>query len=1277
MAEEIVSLGIKVDSRDVKAGAKSLDDLALSGAKAEKSTKALTLASIGLGDAVRTIAGSFVALKLGQFISESIKLNQRYQELGISMNVVGRNVGITGAKMDETARSIQQMGISMLESRQVVLKLASSHIDLANAEKLADLARNAAIVGQINTSEALGRIVHGVRSGESEVLKTIGLNVSFEQSYMKLSKQLGKTSTDLTQAEKMQARLNDVYKNAPALVGLYEASMANAGKQFRSTERLIEDLKVNLGGLFDLTARTAVRLYTDELKKASDKTNEFINNGAMKKWGDDVAMGFARAGDTLRALIGIFQIGGAMAGKVVDQFKAMATFDTQKIYEIQSELNDLFKEEIDNKSKLQDALAAEIISRDMLGKGVTGYNNNLKDQIKDQNKLTAALKEKNKEFNMELHLLKQHEEMYSKARSLTDEVATKQEIYNKKLGELNQLKPYLSVDIYNRALAKAREELNKTKKVTKTTTDDVSQLWTQAGRNIQSTLATSIFNFFDDGLKGMIKNVGIAVGRIMSEFAALKLAQGIGLDRMFGGGSSASGGGGGMNIASMGMNLASLARGGFGSTGMIGTGISALGRFAGSGSMAAFGAGFGGDAIAGVAAGVEAGLTGSMSASAASMGASFAAVAGPAMVAFMATQGLKMLAGDKRMGGGFGRAMNAVGDIPIIGDLFPFIPMLNGLFGHGPMKFRQQSMQGTATGGGFDGDITNVFRAKGGLLVGNKHKSVNEAFSLEMQTMLDSTLNGFADSTRSFAKNLGVSADFVDNFNKEFQIKSEKGKQLTDEAIQEMLRGIGNEFARGVLPIVDTLRKAGEDSMATLGRLSNEFVTLSNASLILGKSVSEANEFIKSVSFENRTAFIDAAGGIDALNQKVSFFADNFLTEADRFAPAAERLNESMDGLGLNAAMSKDQFRDLVQSFGQVNGITAETLQAMLNLAPAFIQVKNASDSLAQSAFGDLSKSVESERNRLTTVYNDALKIQNDRIQTVSESIGKLSELSKALKSTLSTIRPLSLGEARGKIQSAIDTMRGGGSVAAGDIQEALSRLADKDTSSFSTMLEFQRSQAKSADLVSTLSGMTDAQLTLEERSLSALEAARDRLTIGFENEISHLDSILTNAQEQLGTLDAIKGLLEAQRDFASAISANKTVNPISGNPNIKGAQILDFSRANAADPMAIYNAAIANNVSSAQIAASGAFTQTQIDQFVRSNNLASFDSGVRNVKKTGLAMIHKGENVINNQQSNDILKSLNRLVEVVANGNVHARKTADLLVRVTRDGESLLTTAA
>ncbi|MEG7651981.1 hypothetical protein U2441_15700, partial [Listeria monocytogenes] len=54
---------------------------------------------------------------------------------------------------------------------------------------------------------------------------------------------------------------------------------------------------------------------------------------------------------------------------------------------------------------------------------------------------------------------------------------------------------------------------------------------------------------------------------------------------------------------------------------------------------------------------------------AAGMGASFAAAAGPLMIAAAATAGLKALAGDKRLGGGFGNVMNKIGDMPIIGDV--------------------------------------------------------------------------------------------------------------------------------------------------------------------------------------------------------------------------------------------------------------------------------------------------------------------------------------------------------------------------------------------------------------------------------------------------------------------------------------------------------------------------------------------------------------------------------------------------------------------------------
>jgi len=142
--------------------------------------------------------------------------------------------------------------------------------------------------------------------------------------------------------------------------------------------------------------------------------------------------------------------------------------------------------------------------------------------------------------------------------------------------------------------------------VTQSTTDEVSQLWIQAGRNIQSTLANSIFNFFNDGLKGMLNNVISTVGRIASEFAALKLAQGIGLGSIFGGAGAVGGGGGAssaLNIASVASSGLSFAKGGFGTLGLASSALSGLGSLTGSSSISAFAGGLGGDAIGGLAAG--------------------------------------------------------------------------------------------------------------------------------------------------------------------------------------------------------------------------------------------------------------------------------------------------------------------------------------------------------------------------------------------------------------------------------------------------------------------------------------------------------------------------------------------------------------------------------------------------------------------------------------------------------------------------------------------------
>ncbi|MBY0499292.1 MAG: hypothetical protein K2P74_06750, partial [Nitrosomonas sp.] len=179
------------------------------------------------------------------------------------------------------------------------------------------------------------------------------------------------------------------------------------------------------------------------------------------------------------------------------------------------------------------------------------------------NAATQSIEKQTKAFDLEVVKLKQYESEAKRARDITDSVATKQERYNQTLEELERLKPYLSVEAYTRALDRAGRELQDVGTVNRQVTTEMDQLLIQAGRNIQSTFANSIFDFFNDGLDGMWRNAKSAVGRILSEFAALKFSQSIGLSAMFAvpGAASASGNIGGtgasmFDIASLSANAA-------------------------------------------------------------------------------------------------------------------------------------------------------------------------------------------------------------------------------------------------------------------------------------------------------------------------------------------------------------------------------------------------------------------------------------------------------------------------------------------------------------------------------------------------------------------------------------------------------------------------------------------------------------------------------------------------------------------------------------------------
>lgn len=851
------------------------------------------------------------------------------------------------------------------------------------------------------------------------------------------------------------------------------------------------------------------------------------------------------------------------------------------------------------------------------------------------------------------------------------------------------------------------------------------QQWNQTWSSMEQTGKNAFTQFAAHGksaLGSIRESLKLSVIDLLYQVTARPwiIQLGTSLQSSFVGASGASGANA-LNALNLGSGTLNLIKSGFGASSLIRSGLGAIGLGASSSASAGvFGAGglsyLGGAGTA--IGGSSLGAGGTVAASAAefgsmaSMGSAFAAAAGPAIAIAAVDQITRLLAGDKLIGGGVGKILNYV---PVIG------PLLNGLFGRGPLKQRGTSLTGEIGAEGFEsGMLQTRFVASGGLFRSDK-TDFARVDAMTGQTWTDNRkLQGFADdlaktahevfglindttkqtstSLRQIGKDLGVSTEGIDKFGYSLSILSDKGKMLTEEQIGQEIEKITDGLARSLLPQVDELAKRGETALQTVARLGNEFTTLvSAAALVLGKSSADAKAMISGGTYQGRTAFVDAAGGLDALNQKVAFFADNFLTEAERLAPVQGKVNDELKRLGLSSDLTRDQFRGLVQSFGQVNGISEETLQALLTLAPAFAQVRYQTNNLAKeqagAAFSGLQKAVEAEKSAITQQYNDALKTVNGRIEDVSGSIGKLKTLSDALKSTVDQIRPMGRDQAKQQIRDAIAAASAGNVVELDSVRAGLGVLSNSKTiGGFSGSFEFAREQAKTALLVESLGKLTDDQLTLDERSLAALEAQRDRLTAGFEAETARLDGLLTQGQAQIEALNGIStgvtSLADAIGKFnaASMAAGGGAISGGSlGNPDIGNQQIIDYFKT-AHSPEEIARDAGKYGVTSAQIVATGRFTQADADKFFADNpNIKRFakggfhTGGLRIVgengpelESTGPARITSNNDLTKLLSNEDVVEQLALLLkELQKNSEINGR-VANKLDAVTQGGTTL-----
>ena len=257
--------------RGVQVVKRSLDDLGSGSAKS--GVNAITSAMDNLGYSLGSLkelalqaASGLALLKLAELAKDAVLLSARYETLGVVMSVIGKNSGYVATQMTEFQAALQKTGISAVEARQGLALMGQAQIDFSNSEKLARIAQNAAVVGNINSSEAFNRMITGMATGQSIMLHHLGLMTNFEAAYINAAHAAGKTAADLTTTEKAAIRVNEVIRAGVGISGAYEAAMGTVGKQLTSLPRYFSDLMVAVGSMGQGTMFTAVSSLTDALK---------------------------------------------------------------------------------------------------------------------------------------------------------------------------------------------------------------------------------------------------------------------------------------------------------------------------------------------------------------------------------------------------------------------------------------------------------------------------------------------------------------------------------------------------------------------------------------------------------------------------------------------------------------------------------------------------------------------------------------------------------------------------------------------------------------------------------------------------------------------------------------------------------------------------------------------------------------------------------------------------------------------------------------------------
>lgn len=250
-------------------------------------------------DAVKFMAGGFLALQSIRFLRRLADEAAQVEVLTTVLHVVANNAGYTAEEIDKVDKNIQKLGITAASAKQSLTSFLQARLKLEYAAPLARAAQDLAVISGMNSSDTLRRLVVNIQQLDALGLRWMGIVVDRKAAEEKFKEQIGATSRELTKREQQEALMVEVLLKAKQLEGAYATAMGDVAKQLTSLDRLTETYRATLGESLLPAYSAVVRIVTTTLEKLILLAKEFSANKERAQEWKDMATALANTVSTI------------------------------------------------------------------------------------------------------------------------------------------------------------------------------------------------------------------------------------------------------------------------------------------------------------------------------------------------------------------------------------------------------------------------------------------------------------------------------------------------------------------------------------------------------------------------------------------------------------------------------------------------------------------------------------------------------------------------------------------------------------------------------------------------------------------------------------------------------------------------------------------------------------------------------------------------------------------------------------------------------------------